>query len=47
MARDRRRDRAAAEAGWLTLRWVHEDLAHDRQDAARSLVDIHRVRPRG
>jgi very-short-patch-repair endonuclease len=47
MARDRRRDREAAEAGWLTLRWVYDDLVHDARDAARSLLEVHRVRTRG
>ena len=47
MAHDRRRDREAAEAGWLTIRWVYDDLVHDPHDAARSLREIHRIRSRG
>lgn len=46
MAHDRRRDRAAAEAGWQTLRWVHADLVNDIAEAARSLRAIHLVRTR-
>ena len=46
MANDRRRDRVAAEAGWQTLRWVYDDLVNDPHEAARSLLEIHRVRTR-
>lgn len=40
MAKDRRRDRAAAAAGWQTLRWMHEDFA-DLRSVAAELRDIH------
>jgi len=40
MAKDRRRDRAAAAAGWQTLRWMHEDFV-DLRSVAAELRDAH------
>jgi very-short-patch-repair endonuclease len=40
MAKDRRRDRTAAAAGWQTLRWMYEDFAYMRFVAAE-LRDVH------
>jgi very-short-patch-repair endonuclease len=43
MANDRRRDREAVLAGWLPLRWVHEDL-EDLPAVAREIAAIHASR---
>jgi very-short-patch-repair endonuclease len=44
MARDRQRDREAARQGWLTLRFVHADLAHDLAGCADDIRTTHRSR---
>ncbi len=46
MAHDRRRDREAVLAGWLPLRWVHEDLT-DVPSVAGEIAAIHRSRVSG
>ena len=43
MAKDRQRDVEAARAGWLTLRFVHEDFGHPPSVAA-AIRDVHRSR---
>lgn len=43
MAKDRRRDVEAARAGWLTMRFVAEDL-RDTRAVADAIVDAHRSR---
>jgi len=40
MAKDRQRDRAAAAAGWQTLRWMYEDFS-DLRSVAAELRDVH------
>jgi hypothetical protein len=37
LARDHARDKAAARAGWLTMRFLHEELRTDPVDSARSV----------
>lgn len=46
MRRDRARDNAASRAGWLTLRFLYEDLTTDTKDAARTLTETYAVRRR-
>jgi very-short-patch-repair endonuclease len=41
IANDRRRDVAAALAGWDTLRFVYEHLRDDRPGAARDIREVH------
>jgi very-short-patch-repair endonuclease len=51
MAKDRARDREAARAGWLTMRFLHEELAHDLAGCADDIRTTHlgrlAVRSRG
>ncbi len=44
MANDRRRDREAARLGWLTLRFMYEDLLRDPVGEALSLRQTHDLR---
>jgi very-short-patch-repair endonuclease len=44
MAKDRRRDREAAKAGYLTLRFVYEDLLNDLPGVAADMAEIHAQR---
>ena len=39
IGRDHARDKAAARAGWLTMRFTHEELTADPVDAGRSVVE--------
>jgi hypothetical protein len=41
MARDRRRDREAALAGWDTLRFIYEQLRDDRTGTARDIRGVY------
>jgi very-short-patch-repair endonuclease len=47
MARDRQRDREAARLGWLTLRFVYEDLVHDQRGSADDIAVTHAQRTGG
>lgn len=38
--RDRARDNEAARAGWLTLRFMHEELRHDPVEVGRTVADV-------
>lgn len=40
LKRDRARDNEAARAGWLTLRFMWEELVHDPADVARTVVEV-------
>jgi len=40
LKRDRARDNEAARAGWLTLRFLHEDLRNDPADVGRTVADV-------
>ena len=39
IGRDRARDKAAARAGWLTMRFMHEELTSDPADVGRAVVE--------
>jgi hypothetical protein len=39
MKRDRARDNEAARAGWVTLRFLWEELTHDPDDVARAVLE--------
>jgi very-short-patch-repair endonuclease len=47
MARDRQRDREAARLGWLTLRFLYDDLVHDLQGSADDIAVTHAQRTGG
>jgi len=44
LKRDRARDNEAARAGWLTLRFLHEDLRNDPADVGRTVADVRKSR---
>ena len=44
MKADRRRDREAARAGWLTVRFTYDDLCSSPEQSAAELRDIHAKR---
>ena len=39
LQRDRARDNEAARAGWLTMRFMHEELRSDPADVARAIIE--------
>lgn len=44
LKRDRARDNAAARAGWLTMRFLWEELTHDPEDVGRAVAETRATR---
>jgi hypothetical protein len=40
LRRDRARDNEAARAGWVTLRFMHEELRSDPEDVGQAVLDV-------